>query len=120
MVNMKELEWAIDELEREESSFKNYSILADLYTVRANNYIVRANNTQQESAIDTYAIPQAASYRAMEGTEVVGDYGESEFLQIARGRDAASAWQIVDELMDTLKVVNRKVYESVIRKLETV
>ncbi len=30
MVNMKELEWAIDELEREESSFKNYSILISL------------------------------------------------------------------------------------------
>ncbi len=113
MVNMKELEWAISELEGEESSFKNYSILADLYTVRA-------NNAPKEQVIDTYAIPQAASYQVMEGPEVVGDYGESEFLQIARGRDAASAWQVVDELMDALKVVNRKVYESVIRKLETV
>ncbi len=30
MVNMKELEWAISEMEREESSFKNYSILISL------------------------------------------------------------------------------------------
>ncbi len=113
MVNMKELEWAISELEGEESSFKNYSILADLYTVRA-------HNAPKEQAADTYAVPQAASYRAMEEPEVVGDYGDSDFLQIARGRDAAAAWRVVDELMDTLKVVNRKVYDSVIRKLESV
>ncbi len=112
MVDLKELEWFISQLEREESSFKNYSILADLYTVRA-------NNVPKEQAIDTYAMPQAVSYQAMEGPEVVGDYGGSDFLQIARGRDAA-AWRVVDELMDTLKVVNRKVYDSVIRKLESV
>ncbi len=113
MVDLKELEWFISKMEREESSFKNYSILSDLYNVRA-------NNTPQEPVIDTYAIPQAASYRAMEGPEVVGDYGESEFLQTARGRDAASAWRVVDELMETIKAVNRKVYESVIRELKTV
>ncbi len=78
------------------------------------------NNAPKEQAVDTYAIPQAASYRAVEGPEIVEDYDESEFLQIARGRDAASAWHVVDELMDTIKTVNRKVYESVIRKLETV
>ena len=32
--NLKEIEWAIHELEKEESSFPVYAKLANLYTVR--------------------------------------------------------------------------------------
>lgn len=33
--------------------------------------------------------------------------------------DPARAWEVMDELMDSLKVVNERVYNSVMRKLES-
>lgn len=34
------------------------------------------------------------------------------------GMDSNTAWSIVDELMDTLSVVNPKLYKGVLRKIE--
>ncbi len=43
--------------------------------------------------------------------------GDSDFLRAVQGKDTASAWGVMDNLMDTLKVVNQRVYESVMRKI---
>ena len=32
--------------------------------------------------------------------------------------DSVKAWEVMDELMDSLKIVNERVYNSVMRKLE--
>lgn len=32
--------------------------------------------------------------------------------------DSAAAWDVMDELMDMLKAVNARVYESVLRKMK--
>lgn len=51
------------------------------------------------------------------GADSVGDYGQSDFLQAVRGKDPAQMWGVMDELMDTLKMVNERVYNGVMRKL---
>ena len=51
--------------------------------------------------------------------EMVGEYGDSDFLLAVSGKDPAKAWTVVDELMDTLSLVNRKVYDSVLRKIKS-
>lgn len=43
---------------------------------------------------------------------------DSEFAEVVRGRDPAGVWEIIDELMQTLSVVNPRLYASVMRKLE--
>ena len=48
----------------------------------------------------------------------VGDYGDSDFLQAVKGKDPAAMWAIVDDLMDTLKMVNERVYNGVMRKIK--
>lgn len=45
------------------------------------------------------------------------DYGDSDFLIAVRGKVPADAWHVVDDLMDTLKAVNPRVYDSVMRKM---
>lgn len=50
----------------------------------------------------------------------VGEYGDSEFLLAVAGKDPAKAWAVVDELMDTLAMVNSKVYNSVMQKIKRV
>ena len=51
-------------------------------------------------------------------SETVGRYGDSDFLQAVSGMAPARAWEGMDELMDSLKIVNERVYNSVMRKLE--
>ena len=103
--NIKEIEWAISELENQESSKSNYALLAALYTCRDN---IRG------------AGDYAVSYSSAPAPQEVPQYGSSEFLQVVSGVDSNAAWLIMDELMETLRVVNPKVYESVMRKLRNI
>ena len=105
--NLKEIEWAIQELEKEESSFPVYAKLANLYTVR--NEMLGLSAPQ----------PQIAAYSEAAGpaAERLGQYGDSDFLRAVEGKDPVKAWAVMDELMETLQVVNRRTYDSVVRKL---
>lgn len=44
--------------------------------------------------------------------------GKSEFAMLVNGRDQQEVFKVIDELMDTLQVINPRLYASVIRKLE--
>lgn len=106
--NLKELDWAISELEGQESSENRYMLLAALYTCR--NEMMGLSTAQ----------PQVAAYSAaaMPVQEPLGRYGDSEFLMAVEGKDPAKVWPIIDDLMDTLQVVKRRAYDNVIQKLE--
>ena len=43
---------------------------------------------------------------------------DSEFAQIVNGRKPDNIWELMDELMQTLALVNPRLYASVIRKLK--
>lgn len=106
--NLKEIEWAIHELEQEESSFLVYAKLANLYTVR--NEMMGASAPQPQIApLSDIGIP---------ASETLEQYGDSDFLLAVSGKDPAAAWKVMDELMDTLQVVNRRAYDGVMRKLD--
>lgn len=42
---------------------------------------------------------------------------DSEFMKIAQGVDFGKILEVFDELMETLMVINPRLYESVVRKL---
>lgn len=107
MRDIKEIEYWISKLENEESSFQNYSKLADLYAV----WDKMLDDSQKEPRIAAYSESTAPE------SEVLGQYGDSDFLRAVAGRDSSAAWSVIDELMDTLRVVNPRAYESVMRKL---
>ncbi len=107
--NLKEIEWAISELEGKESSESGYALLASLYTCR-NEMLGQSNPQPQIMAYSEAATP----------TEQLARYGDSEFLAAVEGKDPSSAWGVMDELMETLQVVNRRAYDSVMRKLERI
>ena len=69
----------------------------------------------------SYAAPveRAENYAdETSGFPAVGDYGNSDFLQAVRGNDPAAMWAVMDELMETLSVVNSRVYDSVMRQIK--
>ena len=71
--NLKEIEWAIQELEQEESSFPVYAKLANLYTVR--NEMLGLSTTQ----------PQIAAYSETGNpvSETLGQYGDLSLIHIS-------------------------------------
>ena len=105
--NIKEIEWAISELEGKESTESGYALLAALYTCR--NEMLGLSSTPPQIAAYSEAVSPA--------TERLDLYGDSDFLRAVAGKDPASALAVMDELMETLCVVNPRAYDSVMRKL---
>lgn len=113
MIDENELKLWISRLETEESSWPNYQKLAALYIIQNQNAPKEPKEPERpmlysaaSALVKTYA------------SETVGSYGDSDFLQAVSDMAPARAWEVMDELMDSLKIVNERVYNSVMRKLE--
>jgi len=111
-LNLKEVEYEISELEQEESSKQGCILLASLYTIRDH---MTGEVPAISQDVGGYSLAPAAYMEP--NAEIIGDYGRSAFLQAIAGKDAAKAWAVMDELMDTVQVVNMRVYNSVLRKI---
>ncbi len=46
--------------------------------------------------------------------------GNSDFLWSVRGKNTASIMNIMDELMDTMKVIQPRIYDSVMRRVSEI
>ena len=114
MLDEAEIRKEIARLEYEESSYPNHAKLANLYVIR--DKMQEAQNARDKFVCYNSGAP--ATVTAEPAT--VGEYGDSEFLLAVAGKDPAKAWSVVDELMDTLAMVNSKVYNSVMQKIKRV
>lgn len=73
-----------------------------------------------EAPAYSYAAPPITTenLQRYSGQDTVGEYGDSEFLQAIKDKDPADVWAVMDELMDTLHMVNERVYNGVMRKID--
>ena len=111
MITEQDLREAIAECEGERNPNANTCIkLAAFYTIRDHLY-------PQSSKVEIPG-PVVAYSRATEpeGKKIFNS--GSEFSEIARELDAERVWSVVDELMGTLQVINPRLYNGVIRKLQ--
>lgn len=112
MLDRKEIDIEIARLEYGESSYPAYAKLANLYTIR--DRMDRVEQSTQELR------PYLTAYSEASAPENLDLYGDSDFLRSISGKDPSKAWAVMDELMDTLQIVNRRVYDSVMRKLQNI
>ena len=105
--NLQEIEWAISELERQESSESRYTLLAALYTCR----------NQMQGNVRSAPRMVAYSEAVASEMEVLGQYGDSEFLRAAAGKDTVKVMAVIDDLMDALQVVNKRSHDNIIKKI---
>lgn len=110
--NLKEIEWAIHELENQESSESRYSLLAALYTCR--NELMGLSPQQYKPPVSAYSEASEPAKREIEA------YGDSDFLRVVSRKDPVAAWRVMDEHMEVLRVVNPRAYDGVIRKLNKI
>ena len=92
MISAEELDRAILEHESKDTTYANCERLAWLYIVR--DHIGGKSGK---------ALPAVS--------------GESAFLQAAASADPALVWDILDELMGTLAVLQPRMYQAVLRRL---
>ena len=102
MVTEKELLDAIDECRREPITGIKIGRLADLLTVHHYLY----GNAENADPVEKSAVI-ALSAR-----------GNSEFLNLIDGKRSDRVWAVLDELMSTLEVINPRLYDGVMRRLE--
>lgn len=102
MLNINEIKAAIDELERAESSFPAYAKLAHLYTILDHNAEPRRAEPKEEQYSLSTTPPEIQ---------------DSDFLRAAYRMDYDRVLAVMDDLMDTLKVVQPNAYSAVMRQI---
>lgn len=107
MLDRREIDIEIARLEYMESSYPNYAKLADLYTIRE-----QMNRTESLNIHDNYGMSNTASKSL--------NRNDSEFLMAIANKNSDDVLQIIDDLMDTMRVANPRVYNSVIRKIQSI
>lgn len=112
MVDVREIDGAIAEIENGELTMTRVKNLAALYVVK-NQQIADVSPTVKK------AEPQepVRYYEAAEPSVRAAVSG-SDFLQAVSNVDLTDALNVLDELMSALYVANPKVYNGVMRKLE--
>ncbi len=109
MLDKREIDIEIARLEYIDSSYDNYAKLANLYVIRD-----QMQGRGSAPAVSGYSFSEP---KEIAPSEHIAQYGESDFLQAVAGKNPAAVWDILDELLSTLSVVNEKAYASVLRKL---
>ncbi|RKJ40228.1 hypothetical protein D7X94_08770 [Acutalibacter sp. 1XD8-33] len=105
MLDIREIEYWISKYEREADKLDQCVTLSALYTIRD-----RLAGEGQRPPEERRAVPQELPLEAEQ-------YGETEFLRTVSRKDPGAAWTVMDELMETLQVMNPRIYASVMRKL---
>ena len=102
MITKQELEEAITEYENLPSSYQACEKLATFYAVYDHLYGLKDSE-------------KTASHEYL--TEY---YGNSEFFATIKGKNERSVFNILDELMSTLQIVNPNLYSATIEKINTI
>ena len=102
MITIEQINGEIAVLEDEKPTHVVMGKLANLYTVR-----------------DHMGIGEPEIVTPVVSERVVYD-GSGEFAMAIRGKDVNAVLPVIDELMSTIEVLNPRLYQSVLRKLEEV
>lgn len=103
MITLEDLEEAIAECEGQRKPGANTCLkLAAFYTIKEHLY------PSQEP-------PMYGAYH--DGGDIVDFDSKSEFSRLINGRRVSEVLPLIDDLMDALMVINPRLYNSVIRKL---
>jgi hypothetical protein len=101
MVSAKELKETISELHNAPVTLQNCDKLATLYTLYDYMY---AENKPMHS-YDVVAV------------DVIGAYGDSDFLKTVSGKPLENTMILLDDLMAALKVLSPRLYAAAMRNL---
>lgn len=91
---------AVNELLNARHSVQNCEKLASVYTVLDHLYPTERENQMRETIIDKY--------------------GNTDFLNEVAGKPARDVWLLVDDLVQTLAIINPKLLDNFLNKLSEI
>ena len=101
MISMEQISGEIAALEEEKPTHVIMQKLAALYTVR--DRMIINSNKEATTVVVSDTIPEMDS--------------ESDFMKLIYGKSIKDVLPIVDELVQTISVLNPGLYKSVLRKI---
>lgn len=105
MITKHNLEEAIAECQGQRNPTANTCLkLAAFYTIRKELF------GEEEKDVPMYSYAPAP-------VEMIERYGDSEFLEAIEGKSVSGVMSIMDELMESMKVLQPRIYDSVMRKV---
>ena len=111
MITEKDLQEAIAECEGQRNPNANTCLkLAAYYTIQDKMY-----GKKDQKIIPTYSY----SAGAVEQVDTVSYQSDTEFSQSIKGMSINELMPVIDELMTVLKTINPRLYDGVMRKLES-
>lgn len=114
MITEQDLEQAIAECQGERNPNANTCIkLAAFYTIRNELY---GKQAPVSDPLPVYSMLPAPATPIV-NTNIIDYSGDSEFAKTIHGRNAAEIWEVMDELMQTLQLIEPRLYTSVMQKL---
>lgn len=118
MISKKELIEAIEHYKNAPVTIDTCEKLAALYTVKDRLYGEDhiENGRDYHEKMSRYSGAQAPEYREEKAKIQVPD-ATSEFLRSVDGMDAKAFWKVMDELVETVKIINPRLYDGFMRKL---
>ena len=115
MITEKEIEQAIKECLREPVTGNKRAVLADLIIIQ--DYLfgepMQAHKDPQPMPMQSYSAPP------MEQVETyIETNGDSEFLKAVDGKKADKVWNLMDELVEAVKILHPRMYTTFINKVQ--
>lgn len=111
MITKQDLLEAIAECQGVRSPNANTAIkLAAFYTILD-------HLEEREASPENKAFSEGYSFAVGDQPKVQFD-GDSEFASVIDGKEQGAVWPVIDELMQTIKVMNKRLYDAVLRKLQ--
>jgi hypothetical protein len=80
----------------------------------ASFFIIRRELFEEDKEDEQFSQPMF-SYSS--GDNLIGRYGDSEFLEVVEGKPVENVMMIMDELMDSMQVLQPRIYDGVMRKI---
>lgn len=116
MITREDLEAAIAECLGVRNPSANTCIkLAAFYTIRNAMY---GENKSIESSYAEQPYLSMTSAEQDTSRQVVEYISETDFAKAINGMDSEKAWAIIDELVATIYITNRQLYNALMRKIE--
>lgn len=110
MITEQELLEAIAECQGQRNPNSNTCIkLASFYTIL--DHIRDRVEQETPKSLPTY------SFSAPPDPDTIIYNGDSEFADLIHGMESDRVWRVMEELMNTLSVVNPRLYNGVLRKI---
>lgn len=112
MITEQDLQEAIAECQGVRNPTSSTCIkLAAFLTIREHLFGTQSQNQHEIEDVPRYSF-------ASEAPNTIINHGDSEFAVLVNGKLQADVMPVLNELLETIKVLNPRLYAGVIRKLQ--